>query len=85
MATLRESGKKDWTSDSTLKHVKVGALQRIADACELMAKSYQQLIADRDYYQREYREKCQDIGHLCNQIRGLKSAITRMKKRDAGE
>ena len=80
MTTLREDGKKDWTSNTSINNIQTGALQRIADACELMAKRYQGLIDDRDYYQREYKERGEKIDHLKNQIRGLKSAITRMKK-----
>jgi len=45
MATLREQGKRDWTANESIPHIQTGALQRIADACELMAKNHVELIA----------------------------------------
>ena len=35
--TLRQDGKKDWTSAGCIDQIKVGAIQRIADALEKTA------------------------------------------------
>ena len=35
--TLRQDGKRDWTSEGCIDQIKVGAIQRIADALERTA------------------------------------------------
>lgn len=65
-------------SDSALK---IGCLQRIADATELMARSYANLIAERDRYRRlldARNETCERLERRCSALRG---AITRLKRK----
>lgn len=82
--TCEESSRKAWgiSNESTtdINQLKFGAMQRIANATELMAKNYSILISDRNMYERLYRSECIANKRMANQIRGLKAAITRMKK-----
>lgn len=85
MATLRQISKGDWTAvdGSTLESINCGSLQRIADAAELMSKNYQQLLDDRNSYERWYREKAARVKKLEAQITALRGVITRMKNKSA--
>lgn len=57
-----------------------GCLLRIADAAELMAKNHQQLINERDMYERWNNQKNATIERLRKRIAGLQGYITRLKK-----
>lgn len=82
MATLREISKQAFTSDvNTYEAMNAGSLQRIADATEVMAKSYNDLIADRNWYKDRYAEKNKRIDQLNNSIRSYRGAITKLKKK----
>lgn len=81
----REASKANWGAGSencnpSPEEVNRGSLQRIADACELMAKSHQQLINDRDMYKRWYEEKGARCEKLEYSIRAYKATITKLKR-----
>jgi hypothetical protein len=63
-----------------LQEIQTGCLQRIADATELMAGNYQNLLNERDKYLRWYEEEKAQTARLLHQIAGLRGTITRMKK-----
>ena len=65
----------------TLDGLQTGAIMRIAAATELMAKNHQQLIDERDYYKNRCEEQNRWIDRLRFQIRGLKGALTRAKRK----
>jgi hypothetical protein len=78
----REASKKDWAANGiSMEEINSGSLQRIADATEKMAASYDSLRTDRDYWKaaceraRE-REAMKDF-----RIRSLRGVITRMKRK----
>lgn len=50
--THREASKKVWNSSDPgrMDEINMGSLQRIADACELMAKNHARLIEERNLY-----------------------------------
>jgi hypothetical protein len=52
----RDASKMEWSTrggvGATDQEINIGSLQRIADACELMAKNWVQLTQDRDYYKK---------------------------------
>ena len=60
--------------------IQLGCLQRIADATELMAKNYQDLVDERDKYIRWYESSERTLKHLekCNSA--LRGVITKLKK-----
>lgn len=80
---FKDESRSAWgTSESiTEDQIQLGAVLRIADAAEDMAKNYTRLIAERDRYERMYRNEYQENIQLRNQVRGLKSWVTRLKNR----
>ena len=86
--TLRESSREEQTPSNrivTLEVIQVGALQRIADAVELMAQSYKALINDRDYYKRRFDGELKTAKSLSKSVSALKGVITKMKKENRGK
>ncbi len=91
MANLREVSKATWNANVLPKYeeINTGSLQRIADACELMAQRYANLIDERyadliderDRYRRYHTEECKRRAHRENQIRSLKGVITKLRRR----
>lgn len=80
----REASKQNWTNvagNDTIERINAGSLQRIADATEVMAKSYNDLIADRNWYKEKYNEKNARIDQLNNSIRSYRGTITKLKKK----
>lgn len=63
------------------ERVGVGALMRIADAVELVAKDRLKLEKDLDYYRKAYHESQTTIVNLNHKISGYKSHITRLKNK----
>ena len=59
--------------------VQTGAIMRIADAVELMAKNHAQLIEERDRYKRWYEEARGRALQYRHSIAGFRGAINRLK------
>lgn len=78
---MRECSKKEWESSDTLEHLKLGCLQRIADAVETMSRSYSALIQDRDLYERWWKEEKSRNEKLKNRNAGLRGAISRLSRK----
>lgn len=81
MSNMREDSKKEWISRSNGEDLKLGCLQRIADAVEKMSGSYQRLIEDRDTYKRWHEQEKASSRRLTNRITGLRGVITRLKRK----
>jgi len=64
----------------THDEIKMGCLQRIADATETMAKSYTALVADRDRLQRWYNDERASNDRLRRRLAALRGVITRQKR-----
>lgn len=77
---MREESRRNWISNSTTQEINAGSLQRIADATEVMAKSYQKLIDERDMYKRWYEEERGTSKRLYHSNRALRGVITKIKK-----
>jgi hypothetical protein len=80
VSNLREDSKKTWTSNGSIDHINAGSLQRIADAMELMARGYQELIRERDQYKHWYEHRRDRHEKAERRIIALKGVITRMRK-----
>ena len=80
MATNRDESRKEWIGSATLTSINSGSLQRIADAVEKMAESYDQLRAQRDSYERLFRNEKAYASRLLRKNAALRGVITRMKK-----
>lgn len=84
MSSLKEYSRENWSAQGIigthLEQVTAGALQRTADATELMAQNYERLIRDRDSYkiQNEILNKSSD--RLVRRINALRGVITWQKK-----
>jgi len=61
--------------------VKTGALMRIADAVELVAKDRIQMEKDLNFYRTQYQKSQAEIVNLNHKISGYKSHITRLKNK----
>ncbi len=81
MTTQRESSRKEWASGSTLEEINSGSLQRIADATEKMAASYDRIRNDRDMYKRWYESNRDRSERLERRISALRGVVTKLKKR----
>jgi hypothetical protein len=80
----RNESRKDWRSaalgNPTLEQINTGTFQRIADACELMAKNHDALVRDRDWYKRRFEEANASSERLGRRINSLRGVITKMKR-----
>jgi len=80
----REESKRDWRrSDGCtpdIDQLKFGALQRIADATEAMAKNHVSLMAERDRFERWYNDERKRRERLERRVNALRGVITKMKK-----
>ncbi len=81
MSTMRERSRTDWSGDSSSEHIKLGCLQRIADATESMAKGHIALANDRDTYKRWWIEEREKLKKRDRTIIALRGALTKAKKR----
>ena len=79
MSNMRESSKNTWASNSSVDHINCGSLQRIADATEKMAASYDQMRQDRDWEKQRADGLYAENRRLRNRIAGLRGYIKRMK------
>lgn len=63
----------------TCEEISTGALQRIADASELMAKNHEKMERDLNYLKERHRENLARISKLERSNAALKGVITRLK------
>ena len=87
--TAREASRRDWSAGTdelnpSVDQANEGSLQRIADACELMAKNHKMLTEDRNMYERWYREATALVKKRDKQIAAYKGIIKRLKAQDGG-
>lgn len=79
----KQESRGDWylETDTSLPQDKIqlGAILRIADAAEAMAKNYNELIKERDNYKQWYEQAHQRNQALHRRIYALKAWITRWK------
>lgn len=74
----RTTGDHDDTPPSD-DRIKIGCLQRIADATELMARRYQDLIDERDRYKQRYEQEQAAARCLARSNAALRGHIKRIK------
>lgn len=84
MTNAREQSKLNWACDRDRDLLKLGCLQRIADAMETMSQNYSRLIEEREFYQKRWREEERRAAALERSNRALRGTITRMKNRTRG-
>lgn len=86
--SFRKLSRAEWglipeadVKEASLEQIKLGALQRIADATEAMAKNFLQLQADLDYCRKYICQLEKANKSLKNSIKAEKSAKTRYKNK----
>ena len=82
---FREESRKEWGRETLAElaneDIQTGALLRIADAVEKMAKSYDGMRIDRDWWKSEAERRQEEVKGLRHIIRGLRGALTKARKR----
>lgn len=80
--SYREESKTDYgfhDRDTRAEDLSLGALLRIADATEAMAKNVAQLEKNRDYYKQRFEDELACAKRLVRSNAALRGVITRMK------
>jgi thiamine kinase-like enzyme len=82
MGSAREGSRTEWNweKNNTVEVINAGSLQRIADACELMAKNHAELIRERDNYERWYRQEQRYKEQAQRSAASLRGQITKLKR-----
>jgi hypothetical protein len=78
---MREDSRRHWTSNSSAVDINCGSLQRIADAVEKMAASYDDLREDRDRYREWNDANNKRLAALNRKVAAQKGVITKLKKK----
>lgn len=83
--TCRNESRRDWLASATpatTSDVQLGCFQRIADACELMAKRHDELVRAREsaesnarHYQDLYRQTVRSLNAMRGQTTKLKKRL----------
>lgn len=84
MSNLRQLSRDEYRANDDIPNrdeLKLGALQRIADATELMAKRHTDLIRERDMYKRFCEDKSRYASKLERRNAALRGQITKLRKR----
>lgn len=83
----KQASKVDWSTTFPdgktfpgIERVNAGSLMRIADATEVIANNYGDLIAERNRYERWYNEQRDKVKRLEKSNAALRGVISRMKK-----
>lgn len=83
--TYKDHSRGNWynslSQNPTLDELQTGALQRIADATELMAKNYLHLQAEAQKYKRWYESEVADNKRLGRSNAAYKGMVNKLKKR----
>ncbi len=77
----REAWGREESASLSNDDIKLGAILRIADATEKMAQRHTELIAERDRYERWYRDENSRAESMRRTISSLRGVITKLKKR----
>ena len=81
----REESRKQWGQDQetslNIEQITIGALLRIADATEAMAKNHVKLQEDYDRMKQSRDYNREKVQQLENSLRTMKGVVTKLKKR----
>lgn len=88
MATedYKTESKKTWYSEKqetpNIEQLSFGCLQRIADATEVMAKNYNELIRERDLYKKRYENVSSENDRLRRSVASYKGKLKTAKSKN---
>jgi hypothetical protein len=81
---FKEQSKEDWYVNSeqflSEERLKLGAILRIADATEVMARNYQALVDERNMYKHQWAVAESQKGRLKSANAALRDVIKKLKK-----
>ena len=84
MGTLKNNSRLDFNERTDginrIDELQIGCLQRIADAVEKLATSYDNMRNDRDYYKRIAEDRSARIDKLKRSNAALRGVIKRKKR-----
>lgn len=82
--TFREESRRNWhqTGDGPLSddRIKIGCLQRIADATELMAKDHARLVREAEWLKRRAENAEATATRLARSNAALRGVIRKLKQ-----
>lgn len=84
MTSLRDESRVNYRvrgERASTDELRTGALQRIADATEAMAKRHTELIRERDSFMSLYYAACERETKLSRSNAALRGQITRLRKK----
>lgn len=86
MKSFKDQSRIGWADKNrqetvSLEDIRTGALQRIADATELMASNYATLQNEAENYKKWYKRECESNRKMARRIAALQGVITKMKKK----
>lgn len=81
----RDQSRTNWGCDGqpTIEQIQLGAVLRIADAVEAMAENHVRLMADRDMFERCYRDEQLRRERAERSAASLRGHIKRLKRMGA--
>lgn len=83
----RDESRANYGSDQvgnlSLEQLQTGALLRIADASESMAREYNRLLASEKFERGRANRLAGEVQYLERRVAALKGAITKMKAKEA--
>lgn len=83
MTTMRAFSRLEFDSDSSLTHIKLGCLQRIADATELTAKNHLRLQQERDKFEGYYRQEQKIRAAIERRLAAQRGVVTKLQNQIA--
>lgn len=80
--TFRSASRMEFEApgNGTIKQIQLGALQRIADATELMAKSHRQLVDEAEFWKRRAADLEKRVEEARRSQASLRGVITRQRE-----
>lgn len=84
--SLKEQSRKDWVLSHSQdkadnEQIQIGCLLRIADASEAMAKNHNELISQRDMYQRWHQDAFARLQRSERRLAATKGVVTKQRRR----
>lgn len=87
----REGSRKGWgreigaAGEMSREEIGLGCMLRIADATELMAKNHDQLVRQRDHFERDANYWRGRADKLQRQLNSTKGVVTKLRKKQAAQ
>ncbi len=77
---MRETSRREWSSNTSIEHINCGSLQRIADALEKVAVNYDSLLRDKKWAEESRDRYVNALESERRRTAALRGVITKMKK-----